>query len=122
MPIYPYVCTACGHDFDTLQKISDAPLTDCPACGEVGLKKRLSAPAFHLKGTGWYETDFKNSGKGKKTDEQDKGANGEGKKDGPGKDSKAADNKGQTSSAGDDKGSSTGGESKSAAAAGGQDD
>jgi putative FmdB family regulatory protein len=81
MPIYPYVCTACGHEFDTLQKISEAPLTDCPACGESGLRKRLAAPAFKLKGTGWYETDFKNDGKEKKAKDDDSKESKDGKPD-----------------------------------------
>jgi putative FmdB family regulatory protein len=63
MPIYAYRCQACGHELDALQKISDAPLTDCPACGAAALKKQLTAPAFRLKGSGWYETDFKKDGK-----------------------------------------------------------
>ncbi len=63
MPIYAYRCEACGHELDALQKISDAPLTDCPACGVAALKKQLTAAAFRLKGSGWYETDFKRDGK-----------------------------------------------------------
>ena len=59
MPIYEYQCQSCGHVLDALQKISDDPLTHCPSCGEAGLKKLLSAPRFRLKGSGWYETDFK---------------------------------------------------------------
>ena len=59
MPIYEYECTACGHTLDALQKLSDAPLQDCPACGKPALRKRVSAPRFRLKGGGWYETDFK---------------------------------------------------------------
>ena len=59
MPIYEYECTECGHVLDALQKISDEPLTHCPSCGAAGLKKLLSAPRFRLKGSGWYETDFK---------------------------------------------------------------
>ncbi|HSC76780.1 MAG TPA: zinc ribbon domain-containing protein [Pseudomonadales bacterium] len=59
MPIYEYQCTACGHTLESIQKFSDAPLTDCPACHKSGLKKLLSAPAFRLNGAGWYETDFK---------------------------------------------------------------
>ncbi|MBK1647352.1 FmdB family zinc ribbon protein [Rhabdochromatium marinum] len=59
MPIYEYQCTACGHEMDALQKISDAPLTDCTECGASALKKKISAAAFRLKGSGWYETDFK---------------------------------------------------------------
>lgn len=59
MPIYAYKCGACGHAKDVLQKMSDAPLTDCPACGAATFSKQLTAPGFQLKGTGWYATDFK---------------------------------------------------------------
>ena len=63
MPIYEYRCESCGHELEALQKMSDAPLTDCPACGAPTLKKILSAAAFRLKGGGWYETDFKSGNK-----------------------------------------------------------
>lgn len=63
MPIYEYLCGKCGHDFEVLQKVSDAALRKCPACGALRLKKRVSKPTFRLKGTGWYETDFKKDGK-----------------------------------------------------------
>lgn len=63
MPIYEYQCEACGHRFETLRKVSDSPLTCCPACGAEALKKLISAPAFRLKGGGWYETDFKTGSK-----------------------------------------------------------
>lgn len=59
MPIYEYECRDCGHRFEALQKISDAPLTDCPACSRASIRKLVSASAFRLKGGGWYETDFK---------------------------------------------------------------
>ena len=59
MPIYAYACQECDHTLDALQKIADAPLVDCPECGAAALKRLLSAPRFRLKGTGWYETDFK---------------------------------------------------------------
>ena len=59
MPIYEYVCTDCEHPHEALQKMSDAPLTDCPACGKSTLKKKISAVGFRLSGSGWYETDFK---------------------------------------------------------------
>ncbi|ANH71876.1 regulatory, FmdB family domain protein [Ralstonia insidiosa] len=59
MPIYAYRCDACGHAKDVLQKMSDAPLTDCPACGASAFKKQLTAAGFQLKGSGWYVTDFR---------------------------------------------------------------
>jgi len=59
MPIYAYKCGSCGHAKDVLQKISDAPLTDCPACGSSTFSKQLTAAGFQLKGSGWYATDFK---------------------------------------------------------------
>ncbi|MEN8218600.1 MAG: zinc ribbon domain-containing protein [Pseudomonadota bacterium] len=63
MPFYEYSCTDCGHEMEILQKMTDLPLEQCPACGQNTLKKLISAAAFHLKGTGWYKTDF--SGKHK---------------------------------------------------------
>ena len=62
MPIYAYKCGSCGHAKDVLRKISDAPLTTCPACGAETFSKQLIAAGFQLKGSGWYATDFKNSG------------------------------------------------------------
>lgn len=59
MPIYEYKCDLCGHTMEKLQKISDEPIKTCPECGGEGLRKLVSAAAFKLKGTGWYETDFK---------------------------------------------------------------
>jgi putative FmdB family regulatory protein len=59
MPIYEYQCTACSHTLEVLQKISDKALTDCPHCNESSLQKMISATSFRLKGSGWYETDFK---------------------------------------------------------------
>ena len=63
MPIYEYECVSCGHKLEAIQKMSDAPLTDCPECDEAQLKKLVSAAGFRLKGGGWYETDFKSGGK-----------------------------------------------------------
>ncbi|MDD4885454.1 MAG: zinc ribbon domain-containing protein [Thiomonas sp.] len=62
MPIYAYKCDACGHALDALQKMSDAPLTDCPQCGKPALHKQVTAAGFQLKGSGWYATDFKGGG------------------------------------------------------------
>jgi len=61
MPIYAYKCASCGHAKDVLQKISDALLTECPACGAQAFGKQLTAAGFQLKGSGWYATDFKNN-------------------------------------------------------------
>ncbi len=60
MPIYAYRCEACGYARDVLQKISDAPLTECESCGKPEFKKQLTAAGFQLKGSGWYVTDFRN--------------------------------------------------------------
>ena len=62
MPIYAFECSACGHAFDRLQKLSDADPTDCPECGQAQVRRQLTAPSFRLAGSGWYETDFKKDG------------------------------------------------------------
>jgi putative FmdB family regulatory protein len=62
MPIYEYRCDKCGFQKEFLRRMSDAPLTDCPKCGKRSFKKLVTAAGFHLKGTGWYATDFKGSG------------------------------------------------------------
>ncbi|HFE48309.1 MAG TPA: zinc ribbon domain-containing protein [Chromatiaceae bacterium] len=64
MPIYEYRCENCGHELEAMQKMADEPLKNCPECGKPALKKLISAAGFRLKGSGWYETDFK-SGKKK---------------------------------------------------------
>ncbi len=64
MPIYAYRCSSCGHAKDVLQKLSDAPLTQCPACGAESFSKQVTAAGFQLKGSGWYATDFKGGGGG----------------------------------------------------------
>jgi putative FmdB family regulatory protein len=63
MPIYEYRCSACGKELEALQKLSEPPLKTCPACHADALVKRVSAAGFQLKGSGWYVTDFKGSGK-----------------------------------------------------------
>jgi len=60
MPIYEYLCASCHHQFDLMQKLSDEPAKNCPACQQDSAVKMVSAAAFQLKGTGWYATDFKN--------------------------------------------------------------
>ena len=85
MPIYEYVCNECGHEFEALQKISDAVLKTCPACENDSLKKKISAAGFRLSGSGWYETDFKSDRK-KNLAKADSSEGGTGK----GEDGKAA--------------------------------
>lgn len=63
MPIYEYLCQSCGQALEVMQKISDAALVDCPHCLQPKLKKQISAAGFQLKGSGWYQTDFKNGSK-----------------------------------------------------------
>ena len=77
MPIYAYKCDSCGFAKDVLQKISDAPLTQCPSCGEPRFTKQVTAAGFQLKGSGWYVTDFRGGGapagdKAEKTDKTEK--------------------------------------------------
>ena len=62
MPIYAFECASCGHQFDRLQKLSDADPTICPECGAESVRRQLTAPSFRLSGAGWYETDFKKDG------------------------------------------------------------
>ena len=96
MPIYEYACVSCDHHLEALQKMSEDPLVICPECGEESLRKKVSAAAFVLKGSGWYETDFKNSGKEKP------------------KDAKASDGQPTSKNASDTKsGDSTSGDTKS---------
>jgi len=63
MPIYAYRCASCGHQLDALQKISEPALVDCPACGAAALAKQVTAAGFQLKGSGWYQTDFRSGSK-----------------------------------------------------------
>ena len=63
MPIYEFVCEECGNKVEVLQKMSDEPLKICPSCGKSSMKKKVSAAAFRLSGSGWYETDFKSGNK-----------------------------------------------------------
>ena len=74
MPIYEYRCTKCGHLLDALQKLSEPPLERCPACAQDTLQRMVSAPRFRLKGSGWYETDFKKDNRRNLADGGDKPA------------------------------------------------
>lgn len=81
MPIYAYRCTGCGHELDVLQKVSDAPLTDCPSCHQPLLAKMVTAAGFQLKGSGWYVTDFRDKAAAKKDAKAEPAGNGESKAD-----------------------------------------
>ena len=63
MPIYEYKCSNCSHEFEKIQKISEEPIKECPKCNKKSVSKLISAPSFRLKGSGWYETDFKTGSK-----------------------------------------------------------
>jgi putative FmdB family regulatory protein len=108
MPIYEYRCSDCGHKLEALQKLADAPMLTCPACGEDALIKLVSAAGFQLKGSGWYVTDFKGSG-GKPADKAADGNGGEAKADGAKTDGVKAD----SAKANDAKAAPSTGESKS---------
>jgi len=115
MPIYEYRCSACGFEKDALQKMSDPPLLECPSCGKPALVKLVSAAGFQLKGSGWYATDFKSSGKKPPAEKAGEGktatAQSEGSGDGAGKSGEA---KSGDSQSGESKsGESKSGESKS---------
>lgn len=105
MPIYEYECTECNELHEALQKVSDDLLTVCPACGKSALRKKVSAAAFRLKGSGWYETDFKSGNK--------KNLAGDGGSDSSG--GSAGNSTGDSGKAGGDTGSSAEGKSKSGA-------
>lgn len=66
MPLYAFACNACGHQFERLQKLSDADPSHCPKCAEAAVQRQLTAPQFRLSGSGWYETDFKKDGETKR--------------------------------------------------------
>src|ERR1700712_3260336 len=85
MPIYEYRCAACGHELEALQRFVDAPLVKCPACGKETLNKLVSAAGFQLKGSGWYATDFKNSGSKPPAKDKSEASGGSSDKGGDGK-------------------------------------
>ena len=77
MPIYAFACTACGHHFDRLQKMSDPDPAACPVCSADAVTRQMTAPSFRLSGSGWYETDFKKDGDKKRNlTEKGEGASG----------------------------------------------
>ena len=79
MPIYEYQCTDCGHSLEILQKMNDDALTTCPNCKKEALKKQVTAAAFKLKGSGWYETDFKKKPATENTEKKDTSTKSDGK-------------------------------------------
>jgi len=104
MPFYEYQCKSCGHDLEAMQKVNDPPLKKCPHCGKSQLQRLMSAPVFRLKGSGWYETDFKGDADNKKNladkpepiaakDESKVAAKDSGKADGAATEAKAGDSK-----------------------------
>ena len=98
MPIYEYECLSCGHRLETIQKISDDPLKDCPNCHKPELKKLVSAAAFRLKGGGWYETDFKSGNKKNVAESGGKTESGGTKDSSGGKSSDTSSKKAETKS------------------------
>ena len=90
MPIYEYACVSCEHQFETIQRVGEDPLKDCPECGNAELKKLVSVAAFRLKGGGWYETDFKSGDK--------KNIAGDEKKNAPDKSGEAGSSKSEATS------------------------
>ena len=92
MPIYEYLCDACGERLEVMQKIGERPQKQCPACKQNRLRKLVSASAFRLKGSGWYETDFKKGGKKNISSSGDEASPDKGKDD-KGKDDKEKDKK-----------------------------
>ena len=106
MPFYEYSCESCGHELEALQRLSAEPLVDCPACGAAALRKKVSAAAFRLKGTGWYETDFKDSGKPKTEGDDKTDGNKDSKADGK-KEAATDDSSAKSSDSATDGGKST---------------
>lgn len=102
MPTYEYLCRECGHQLEVMQRMTDPRLTTCPSCQAEALEKQISAVSFQLKGTGWYETDFKNSGKAAAKSD-----------DGGDSDSKKTTAAGDTGKTGDNKSASASGDSSS---------
>ena len=117
MPIYEYECRGCGELHEFIQKFSDSPKRKCPSCGKLRLKKLISAAAFHLKGDGWYVTDFRDKGKSK---DKGKSDSAESSSDSKSSDSKSSDSKSSDSKPSDSKSSdSKSSESKSSDSKGG---
>ena len=113
MPIYEYVCTNCGEPLEKLQKLSDAPLTECPACGQASLKRKMSAAGFRLSGGGWYETDFKSDNRRNLSSDSQTSSEGNGSKSTSGESGASSGAGGGESKKSDSTSGKSGGESKS---------
>jgi len=117
MPIYEYECRGCGEHHEFIQKFSDSPKRKCPSCGKLRLKKLISAAAFHLKGDGWYVTDFRDKGKSRDTGKSDSPeSSSDSKTDSKSSESKSSDS-GTTGSKSANESKSSGGTSDSPQAA-----
>ena len=109
MPIYEYECRGCGEHHEFIQKFSDSPKRKCPSCGKSRLRKLISAAAFHLKGDGWYVTDFRDKGTGKDRGKPDSTeSSGDSKADTKSTDSKSTDTKSADTKSGTDSNTSGG--------------
>ena len=116
MPIYEYRCAKCGFQKEYLQRLSDAPLTKCPECGKKTFNKMVTAAGFQLKGTGWYATDFKDSGGKKKSgDKAAEGSSKESSKESSGKEASAKESPAKESTAKESSKSESGSAASSAA-------
>ncbi len=117
MPIYEYECRGCGELHEFIQKFSDSPKRKCPSCGKLRLKKLISAAAFHLKGDGWYVTDFRDKGKSKDKGKSDTPESStDSKSDSTSSDTKSTDSKSTDSKSGSES-KTTGGSTDSSRAA-----
>ncbi|MEO8039963.1 MAG: zinc ribbon domain-containing protein [Betaproteobacteria bacterium] len=105
MPIYEYRCSSCGHEKEYLQKLSDAPITICEACGKAAMTKLMSAAGFQLKGSGWYATDFKHGSK----PAAKPGAAAESKSEGSGESKSEASGESKSEASGESKSDATAG-------------
>ena len=124
MPIYEYECRGCGEHHEFIQKFSESPKRKCPSCGKLRLRKLISAAAFHLKGDGWYVTDFRDKGKGKdkSSEKQDSAESStDSKSDSKSSDSKSTDSKSTDSKSTDSKSTDSKGASGSKSSSGASD-
>jgi putative FmdB family regulatory protein len=109
VPIYEYECRACGDELEIIQKMSEGPLRKCPSCGALKLHRKISRSAFHLKGDGWYVTDYAKNGKDKSKEAQESSSKSESSK---------SETKSETKSESKSSDKSSAGKSKSKKAAG----